>query len=139
MKEKRNPGWYAAAALLLAVLTGLLLGSCGFENSCTVVMTEASAAADPVTLRIQWNGTGYGDLAFSIDGVPYSLTDFPVVSDPVYRLENESDGMAEVFLQLAYEDAEVCRLHMIPESGEELIFVCEQEEIHSFYAWVRSN
>ena len=51
MKEttkRRNPGWYAVTAFLLAVLTGLLLGSCSLGNSCTVVMTETGAAADPV-------------------------------------------------------------------------------------------
>lgn len=139
MKTKRNPAYYAAAAFLAALLTGLLLGSCSLDNSCTAIMEEACAAAEPVTLTVTWNGTSKEDLTFVIDGIPYELTGIPTVSDPVYRLEAADDSMAEVYLQLAYDEAEVCELHMIPEEGNELVFTCEREEMDSFYAWVRSN
>ncbi|MBR4959633.1 MAG: hypothetical protein IKY52_01910, partial [Clostridia bacterium] len=124
MNRKISPTFYAVCAVILACLTGMLFGSCSLGNSCTVVMTETNAAADPVTLTIGWNGTSYSDLSFSINGTAYDLVDFPTAEDPVYRLEAENDGMAEVFLQLAYDDGDVCVLHMIPEEGRELVFAC---------------
>lgn len=139
MQKKISPTMYAVCAVILACLTGLLFGSCSLENSCSVVMEEAHGAADPVTLTVEWNGTSYADLAFTINSVEYVLTDFPVVDDPVYRLEAEGDGMTAVFLRLAYDDAEVCELHMMPEEGDERIFTCEREDMQSFYSWIQSN
>lgn len=139
MQKKISPTMYAVCAVILACLTGLLFGSCSLDNSCSVVMEEAHGTADPVTLTVGWNGTSYADLAFTINSVEYVLTDFPTVDDPVYRLYADDDGMTEVFLQLAYDKAEVCELHMIPEEGSELVFTCERDEMDSFYAWVRSN
>lgn len=140
MKQKISPAFYAVCAVLLACLTGFLFGSCGFENSCTVVMEEAQGAADPVTLTVEWNGTSTADLTFTIDGYIYTLEGPPTVDDPVYRLDTaEDDGMTSVFLQLAYDEAEVCRLYMVPEEGDERVFTCEREEMRAFYAWVQSN
>lgn len=139
MKRKFSPAFYAVCAVLLACLTGLLFGSCSLANSCTAVMEETHNAAEPVTLTIEWNGTSYSDLVFTINDTVYDLVDFPTVQDPVYRLEAAEDGMTAVFLQLAYEEGQVCELHMQPEEGEALVFTCEKEDLDSFYAWVRSN
>ena len=130
---------YALLALFLAVLTGIFLGSCSLENACTVVMEETGAAADPVTLTVEWNGTSTADLVFTINGTAYALTGTPTTNDPVYRLDAENDGMTAVFLQLAYDEAEVCELHMVPEEGDEQVFVCGREDMRSFYSWVQSN
>jgi len=139
MNRKISPTFYAVCAVILACLTGLLFGSCSLGNACTAVMEEVNGAAEPVTLTVAWNGTSYSDLAFSINGAAYDLADFPTAEDPVYRLEAAEDGMTSVYFRLAYDEAEVCELHMIPEEGGELVFTCEREEMRSFYAWVQSN
>lgn len=140
MKQKISPAFYAVCALILACLTGFLFGSCSLENSCTVVMEETFDAADPVTLTVEWNGTTTADLTFRIDGCIYTVDGPPTVEDPAYRLETtEDDGMASVFLQLAYDEAAVCELHMLTEAGNALVFTCEREDMHAFYTWVQSN
>lgn len=139
MKQKLSPTFYAVCAVILACLTGLFFGSCSLDNSCSVVMEETHGAAAPVKLTIEWNGTSYDALAFAIDGTAYDLVDFPTAEDPVYRLVSAEDGMTSAFLRLAYEEAEVCELHMMPAEGSELVFTCGREDMDSFYAWVRSN
>ena len=142
MQKKISPTMYAVCAVILACLTGLLFGSCSSDGSvsggsCTVMMEDAFVEAGPVKLVITWEGTSYTDLAFTIDGTPYTLVSAPTVNDPVFRLET-GDGVSAV-LQLAEKANEICGLHITETDSTERLYVCEQEEMADFYAWVRSN
>lgn len=121
-------------ALLLA---GMLLTACG-TDSFTVTMQETYQAAEDVTMTVTMDGPSYTDLTFTINGIPYTVSDSPTVSDPTYGLTpTEEDSIASVYLRIA--DMDYAQLHMLPEDGVEMVYICPLDDFQPLLTWQSAN
>ncbi len=106
---------------LLLIL--LILTSCS-NTTFSVTMQEAGTPADTVTLTVTLPPPPSETPAFAIDGIQYQVVSAPTAADPVYVLDSpEEDGMQSVTLHMQTDSAALTELHMLPEEGDERVYI----------------
>ncbi len=123
--------------LLLAVL--LLLTACG-TTSFSVTMTEAYQAAETITMKVSIKGTTYADLTFTVNGIAYTVSNIPTVSNPTICLDSsQEDGMEYVRLMMPTDSTSDAQLCMLPTDGAEHVYICSADALQPLLDWAASN
>ncbi len=133
--------------MLCTLLPTLLLLTACAGDRFTVTMTDNDHPAAPVQVTVELPANPRDGLTFVIDDVPYYVASSPTVSDPVFVLDTpEDDGMTSVTLQLGnvmYSDdiclVDLCRLHMLPEEGVELVYENMLDAWQPLLDWLGNN
>lgn len=126
-----------AAFLLLLCLTAAGCGNTAFS----VTMPECYGLTEPVDVTVSIKGSTYDALLFRINGVEYTVSGAPTVSDPAYRLSTaEDDGMTEIFLTLNPDEASrSAELHMLPEDDVERVYLLPIAAFQPLINWADTN
>lgn len=109
--------------LLYLLLILLVLTACG-NTTFSVTMQEACAPAGTVTLTVTLPPPPNETPVFTINGMLYQVVSSPTVEESVYVLDTtEDDGMQSVTLHIQKDSASVTELHMLPEDGNERVYI----------------